>query len=389
MSTESSERQCRGSDDCTIMADSGMVSSFTRNVDRLSKNVASKEKTSVHSRNGKDSSSSQSVKVSCLSVIRKNLENQGISDKASKIILASWRDSTKKQYSTYVKQWFRFCSKRKIDPLQPALNEVLDFLTVLFDKGLSYSTINCARSALSALGIMFNGVTVGSNATIIRFLKGVYNLRPSEPRYSETWDVSKVFNFLRKLSPVKYISLKDLTLKLVMLIVLSTACRTQSLFLLCLDNLVKGKDSYTLFYSGLLKQNRPGFNVHFVELFAYPPDRRLCVFTVLKEYLMRTAQARSNSQKLFISYVKPFKAVSRETISRWIKTVMSKSGINLKSYSSHSARSAVVSKAFHNLIPVECILRRAGWTSEKTFAKFYKKPIESDEQRFQRAVLST
>ncbi|CAG2190553.1 unnamed protein product [Mytilus edulis] len=236
---------------------------------------------------------------------------------------------------------------------------------------------------------MFNGVTVGSNATIIRFLKGVYNLRPSEPRYSETWDVSKVFNFLRKLSPVKYISLKDLTLKLVMLIVLSTACRTQSLFLLCLDNLVKGKDSYTLFYSGLLKQNRPGFNVHFVELFAYPPDRRLCVFTVLKEYLMRTAQARGNSQKLFISYVKPFKAVSRETISRWIKTVMSKSGINLKSYSSHSARSAVVSKAFHNLIPVECILRRAGWTSEKTFAKFYKKPIESDEQRFQRAVLST
>ncbi|CAG2248552.1 unnamed protein product [Mytilus edulis] len=302
MSTERSERQCRGSDDCTIMADSDMVPITTRNVDRLSNNVASKEKITVHSRNGKDSSSSQSVKVSCLSAIRKNFENQGISDKASKIILASWRDSTKKQYSTYVKQWFRFCSKRKIDPLQPALNEVLDFLTVLFDKGLSYSTINCARSALSALGIMFNGVTVGSNAKIIRFLKGVFNLRPSEPRYSETWDMFKSFYFITE---VIY-SLKDLILKLIMLIVLYTACRTQSLFLLCLDNLVKVKDSYTLFYSGLLKQNRPGFNVSFVELFAYPPDRRLCVFTVLKEYLTRTAKACGNSQKIFISYVKPF-----------------------------------------------------------------------------------
>ncbi|CAG2196785.1 unnamed protein product [Mytilus edulis] len=106
-------------------------------------------------------------------------------------------------------------------------------------------------------------------------------------------------------------------------------------------------------------------------------------------HLMRTAKARGNSQKLFISYVKPFKAVSREPISRRIKTVMSKSVINLKSYSSHSTRSAVVSKAFHDLIPDEGILRRAGWTSEKTFAKFHKKPIESHEQRCQRAVLST
>jgi hypothetical protein len=48
--------------------------------------------------------------------------------------------------------------------------------------------MNSARSALSAYGINFNHVPVGSNAIIIRFMKGVYNLRPSEPKYCKTWD---------------------------------------------------------------------------------------------------------------------------------------------------------------------------------------------------------
>jgi hypothetical protein len=47
-------------------------------------------------------------------------------------------------------------------------------------------------------------VFVGENATIIRFLKGVYNFRPPKPKYAKTWDVSiKVLLFLQKLSPAK------------------------------------------------------------------------------------------------------------------------------------------------------------------------------------------
>jgi hypothetical protein len=53
-------------------------------------------------------------------------------------------------------------------------------------------------------------------------MKGVYNLRPSKPKYCKTWDVSNVLGYLRKLSPIKFISLKDLTLKLVMLIAITS-----------------------------------------------------------------------------------------------------------------------------------------------------------------------
>jgi hypothetical protein len=79
----------------------------------------------------------------------------------------------------------------------------LDFFTSLYENSLSYSAINSARSALSAFGIVHD--------VVIRLMKGIYNLRPPMPRYIHTWDVSIVFKELRHLSPVKYLTLKNLT----------------------------------------------------------------------------------------------------------------------------------------------------------------------------------
>lgn len=281
-----------------------------------------------------------------------------------------------------------FCDKRKINSVCPTLNQVLEFLNSLFESGLSYSAINSARSALSAYGINFNHVPVGSNAIIIRFMKGVYNLRPSEPKYCKTWDVSNVLGYLRKLSPIKFISLKDLTLKLVMLIAIITASRVQSLHLLTLNGLEKNFHSYTIFFDGLLKQNRPSWSQNCIELFAYPPDRRLCVTFVLKEYLKQTAALRKDCKKLFISYVKPHGQVSRDTISRWLKIVMTRGGIDVKNISSHSVRSAAVSKASAKFVSVDKVLKVAGWSNAKTFAKFYKeKTMETSSSVFQNVVL--
>ena len=107
---------------------------------------------------------------------------------------------------------------------------------------------------------------------------------------------------------------------------------------------------------------------------------------MLKEYLSRTEKLRGNCTSLFISYVKPFGPVSRETISRWLKTVMTRSRIYRKSYSSHSIRSAVVYVAYQNAIPVEKITQRTGWTNARTVAKYYKKPIDMENQRFHNTI---
>lgn len=172
-----------------------------------------------------------------------------------------------------------------------------------------------------------------------------------------------------------------------MLICLIIAGRTQSLHLLSMQNMIRGTYSYILQYSGLLKQSGSGRNNPIVELKAYPPDRRLCCITVLKEYLKRTESLRKNHCSLFISYVKPYNPVSKSTISRWLKTFMCKSGIDINKYYVHSIRAASASKAKLLCIPIDNILKSAGWSSARTFAKFYDKQVEAGLD-FQAAVLS-
>jgi hypothetical protein len=82
---------------------------------------------------------------------------------------------------------------------------------MLFQSGLGYSALNTARSALSSVLTLPNGVTVGDHPRIKRFMRGVSNERTSLPRYSHTWDVSVVLEHLRSIQ-AKNASLRDLTL---------------------------------------------------------------------------------------------------------------------------------------------------------------------------------
>ena len=252
----------------------------------------------------------------------------------------------------------------------------MDFLTEMFDKGNSYSTINTARSALSIICVVDNR-PVGSHPLVIRLLKGIYNLRPTVPRYTHTWDVSVVFHVLRKMSPVKALTLKELTLKLVMLLSLVTGHRGQTFHLLDLACLSVGKSSFTFTFNVPLKNCKANGTVKpILTLKAYAPDRRLCVITVLREYIRRTEPLRHSETKLLISYQKPYKPVSRDTVSRWVRTVMQRAGINTSVYAPHSCRAASVAAARKAHIPVANIMTHVGWASAQVFAKYYDKPLE-------------
>ena len=71
-----------------------------------------------------------------------------------------------------------------------------------------------------------------------------------------------------------------------------------------------------------------------------------CIVPVLREYLIRTRSCRFSS-KLFISFVKPHKPVSKDTMARikWIKCTVQKSGIDISVFKPNSTRSALTSKA--------------------------------------------
>lgn len=157
--------------------------------------------------------------------------------------------------------------------------------------------------------------------------------------------------------------------------------------MLNLSNMRVSVDSYTFLFSKLLKQTRPGFPNPTVTLTAFR-DSRLCVVITLKEYISRTEPLRGSESQLFVSYTKPHKAVSRDTIGRWVKTVLSSAGIDTKKFKPHSTRAAVVSAASNASVSLDEILNTAGWSSESIFAKFYNKPVVRESQ-FASSVLET
>lgn len=64
---------------------------------------------------------------------------------------------------------------------------------------------------------------------IIRFMRGVFIAKRPKPKYTKTWDVGKVLDYLKSLYPLENLDIKTLTLKTVSLIALTTAQRVQTL----------------------------------------------------------------------------------------------------------------------------------------------------------------
>lgn len=214
----------------------------------------------------------------------------------------------------------------------------------LFNDGLSYSSLNTARSALSSILPLIDGIPFGKHPLVIRFLKGVFESRPAMPRYTAVWDVNQVLDYLKTLSPVNEISLKSLTLKLTMLLALVTAQRGQSLLLLRVDSTIDSGSSVVFSLQELVKQSKPGSKAMVIELHSFT-DPRLCVVTTFHEYLTRTSLVRGAHNQLLLIYVKPYGPVSRDTVSRWVKYVLQSSGIDVSVFKPYSTRSASTSKA--------------------------------------------
>lgn len=252
---------------------------------------------------------------------------------------------------------------------------MINFLTMLFDEGKSFSAINTARSALSAFMWDNNsGQTIGNLCSVKRLLKGMYELRPPKPRYSCIWDANIVLSYLSNFYPNEDIPLSLLSYKLVMLIALASAQRAQTIHKIYVDRIDFSDDLVIIPICNLIKQSKPGRKMISLRLKPYE-NPSICVLKVLKEYINRTRLLRQEEKQLFISFVPPHKAVSKNTISRWLKKVLEEAGIEIDIFKAHSTRAASCSRAKRDNVNIDEILETAGWTNQRTFERFYDKVI--------------
>lgn len=310
--------------------------------------------------------------VSCFG---KTFKDRGLSEETQAILLSSWRDSTKKQYRSYLKKWVSFCDKRKINFFEANVTNVLSFLTELYQCGLGYSCLNTARSALSSFLLFDNDLNIGTHPLVRRFLKGVFILRPALPRYNVTWDVNIVLDYLKSLSPLASLSLLQLSQKLLMLLAILSGQRGQTLHLIDIRNIHILETSVKIVNGDLLKTSNPRSHLGELNFSNYEIDTDLCIVRTISYYLQRTEQLRGSHTRLFNTTQRPYKPVSRDTIGRWLKTIMQKSGIDVTIFKPHSTRAASTSAARGLKIPVDTILRTVGWSKDSVFRKYYSKPI--------------
>jgi hypothetical protein len=334
--------------------------------------------------NGSTSTPCQAV-ASGVPFISEALSNHNLSSTAQHILMSSWRTGTLKQYQTQFIKWKQYCLDNHIDPFNSSVEHVIEFLVKLFDSGLGYSSINTARSALSAILPLHQGFKIGDHPLVSRFLKGVFELRPALPKYNEVWNVNVVLDHLRSYKLAEELSLKELTLKLTMLLCLLTAQRCQTIHLMDIGYIQELEDRYRVGFGSKLKQTKPGHHLAPMELLAFPSDRKLCVVEHLRTYLRRTKEIRGVNTQLLLSFVKP---VSKDTIARWIKMVLKLAGIDITKYSAHSSRAASTSLAKSKGLTLQEVMKCAGWSSDTTFAKFYNKPIQASSN-FSTIVLGT
>ena len=76
----------------------------------------------------------------------------------------------------------------------------MEFSTTLYKAGLGYSAINTVRSMLSSVISVDQFKTVGQWPLVKRFVNGVFNIKPSLPRYQRTWDVDTVLQYSKTLT---------------------------------------------------------------------------------------------------------------------------------------------------------------------------------------------
>ena len=230
--------------------------------------------------------------------------------------------------------------------------------------------------------------TLNNAPDINRFMRGVFNIRPPQPKYTFSWDVNKVLQHLKLYHPLDKITLKEISLKAIALVALTSGLRAQSIHDLDTNLMSVTNDYYEFRFTKPAKHERKQTQKSVLRLYKYH-DPDLDIYNVLTWYLKRTAELRRSS-KLWISFTKPHEPVGKQTISRWLKTILQKAGIDVNNFTSHSTRMASTSKASAMGVGLTSILNTAGWTNAKNFYRFYLRPIEptDDGKAFAEGVLA-
>ncbi|XP_044137194.1 uncharacterized protein LOC122928435 isoform X1 [Bufo gargarizans] len=333
---------------------------------------------------------SNGVEIERVYLIRK-----GFSEALTSTMLSSRKRVTN---TIYARIWKRFLSFSGIDtevwPEKISTRQVLEFLQRGLSLGLAKSTLKVQVSALSAL----SGRSLAMDPWVVRFFRAVDRVAPVRGPRFPPWDLNLVLKALTSppFEPMVESSIRNLTLKLVMLIALTSARRVSELqavsinppFMSIREDRVILRPDPKFIPKVPSRTNR----VQEIVLPVFFPDPKteeedrwhlLDVRRCLIHYLERSKDWRKTSS-LFVLFAGARKGntASKSTIARWIRELISLayscSGLSPPlSLKAHSTRAMSTSWAERSNVSIVQICRAATWASPSTFYKHYRLQLDS------------
>eukprot|EP00794_Sanderia_malayensis_P021324 gene21324-23399_t len=195
------------------------------------------------------------------------------------------------------------------------------------ENGGGYSTICAARSALATCITVDNVPNLAEHVLVKRFVKGVFNRHPPTPKYTSIWDINIVLDFLNKLPDNADLSFEQLSKKFVILLLILSARRKHTLTCIHIDKIKISREQLTIMPMGNLKHSRPNWKEKHIILNRFMENPKLRVVSCAGCYIEERKKLSVVADKLIVTHKKPHRQASRDTISRWVKDVLTKAGV--------------------------------------------------------------
>ena len=235
---------------------------------------------------------------------------------------------------------------------------------------------------------MLVGPEMVTDSRILRFFRGISKLRPSKPKYDSTWDPKIVLKYFTSLPSNEELLIKQLTKKLICLLALITGHRMQTFAQIKTINIKTTIEGAEIKIPDQIKTSGPNKKQPWLTLPYYLQDEKICAASTLRSYSNRTRNMREDSVSLYISFKNPYRDVTTQTLSRWVKYCLQKNGIDTQIFTAHSTRYASTSAANRNGLDLDLTRRTAGWTpNSNTLSKFYNLKLVPAKDLYANAVL--
>ena len=168
---------------------------------------------------------------------------------------------------------------------------VLGFLTLEYNRRLSYNAIRNVQSAISS----YLPHEVRHHNIIKKFMKGAFNLRPPKTQYHAIWDVSIMLIYLQNMNTGSDINKSK---RIVCLMMLLSGTRINTLTHLKVTNMYITDTECLFVLDEVLKHSRPKYCQKPLIFRANPECPELCPVKNLLKYL-DTRLTRSSDPDTF------------------------------------------------------------------------------------------